>query len=250
MLRTLGIVHACFDGQAPKPMGSRKLGGRPILEWIVRRVTDCQQLGGTVVLTDDSPANSFVSDLVPLDVPVFVAKHAQDALSRLLLVLDECPAEHVVCVSCRYPFLDPMWIDRLVAEAESSEGVDFACYALPPGPRPLEEPEIGLEICWIRSAALRRLDRKIKSVDARNGLGTLFRSAKSGCRSLEVRPPAEISDGRLQLVFGDEEAWEETLTVFESLGTDGLDWHRIADLLDHQPSMHIQVAPEKTATHH
>lgn len=250
MLRTLGIVHACFEGQGPKPMGSRKLGGRPLLEWIVRRITDCQQLGGTVVLTDDAPVNAPVSDLVPLDVPVFVAKQSQDAVSRLLMVLDACPAEHVVCVGCRYPFLNPMWIDRLVSEAESAEGADFACYASVSDGDQSGGSEVAFDIRWVRTAALRRLDRKIKTARDRACLDTFFRSARSGCRTLSVRPPVEIADGRLQLALGSEEDWEEVLAVFDSLGTDGLDWQRIADLLDHQPSMHFRLAAERAAAHH
>ena len=246
MLRTLGIVHACFDGEGPNPIGSRKLGGRPVLEWIVRRVTDCQRLEGTVVLTDDSPGNAFVSGLVPLDVPVFVARRSDDALSRLITILDECPAEHLVCISCRYPFLDPVWIDRLVTAAESAEGTDFASFASTLDPR--AELSIGLDVRWMSASAVRRLDRKFKSASQRNDLDSLFRSAQAKCKVLQVRPPIEIADDRLRLVLENDEAWEEALTILESLGTEGLDWQRIADLLDHQPSMHFRVAPERANT--
>ena len=233
-------------GRGPKPTGSRKLGGKPVLEWIVRRVTDCQRLEGTVVLTDDSPGNAFVSDLVPLDVPVFVAERSSDALSRLMTILDECPAEHLVCISCRYPFLDPAWIDRLVTEAESAEEIDFASFEPVSAWITDAEPKIGLDVRWMRASALRRLDRKFKSSDTRNDLDSLFRLAQAGCKNLEVRPPAEISNGRLQLVLENDEAWEEALTIFESLGTDGLDWQRIADFLDHQPSIHFRVTAGRT----
>ena len=50
MLKTLGIVDACYRSRAVRSKAARKLGGKSVLEWVVRRATDCQRLDGVIVV--------------------------------------------------------------------------------------------------------------------------------------------------------------------------------------------------------
>src|SRR5688572_3128342 len=95
MFTTLGIVQARFASDAAKGHMARRLGGKSLLEWVVRRVTDCQLLDQVVVAVGSGPEEQFVSELVPPDVPVFVGK-ASDALGSFVAALAAYPAEGVV----------------------------------------------------------------------------------------------------------------------------------------------------------
>ncbi len=82
MLKTMGIVNACCGGATPQAKAARRLGGKSILEWVARRATDCLRLDGVIVLVDGEPASRAVASLVPLDIPVFVARQP-DVLASL-----------------------------------------------------------------------------------------------------------------------------------------------------------------------
>ena len=126
MLRTLGIVEACFATAAERAKVTRRLRGKTVLEWAVRRATDCTRLDGVIVLTDDAPANAFLLELVPLDVPVFVAPK-RDPVARFLAAVDEYATEAIVRVRGDSPFVDPGLVDRLVATAGQSR-CDYVSY--------------------------------------------------------------------------------------------------------------------------
>src|ERR1051326_6195978 len=72
MLNTLGIVQVRQGSAWCSSKIGRKLGGKSLLEWVVRRLSDCQRLDSVLVVLGDSPADHAIRDLVPPAVPVFV----------------------------------------------------------------------------------------------------------------------------------------------------------------------------------
>ena len=50
MLKTLGIVQACFHAPHFRANAMRKLGGCSLFEWVIRRVTDAMRLDGVIVV--------------------------------------------------------------------------------------------------------------------------------------------------------------------------------------------------------
>ena len=104
------------------------MGGKPVLEWVAEgRATECQWLGGVIVLTTGDGENRFVRALIPPDVPVYVAS-AADVLGCFAAALTEYPAESAVRMGADFPFLDPALLDRLVLTAEADPGLDYAAY--------------------------------------------------------------------------------------------------------------------------
>src|SRR3990172_8225043 len=112
MDKTLGIVQLAAGRQEPEVKLTRRLGGKSVVEWVVRRVTDCQRLEQVVVVLADSPGQRPLARCVPPDVPVYFAQH-RDALGRTVEALNRFPATSVVRVSADNPFVDPVLIDRL-----------------------------------------------------------------------------------------------------------------------------------------
>ena len=240
MLETLGIVEACFTSPRARAKAARKLGTKPVLEWIIRRMTDCEQLDGVIVVTNDEPENRMVEKLSPLDVPVFVSRHP-DALGSLAAALEEYSCQSVVRMSAERPFVDPSLVDRLICSAREYPDCDYVSYASRDG-RPAVLSPIGLFAEWFRTDSLRLVARKARTIADREN-PTHFVCAHPERFRIRLLPaPAEIDREDLRLTVDIEEDWENALAIFEALGPEELDWQRIAHLLDHQPAMRKRMA--------
>lgn len=235
MLETLGIVQACFGTRHSRARAARKLGGKSVLEWVVRRATDCQQLDGVIVITSDDPDNEFVKNLVPMDVPVFVGPQP-DALGRFAAALKEYPAESAVRIGAETPFVDPVLIDRLVVTARAHPECDYVSYQSRDG-RPAVLSPIGVCAEWFRTSALWRAALRARAPADRESVTRYLYSHPEKFQLRLVPAPPQIDRDDVRLTCDVEEDWEHTLTIFEALGPDELDWQRIAALLDHQPAL-------------
>jgi spore coat polysaccharide biosynthesis protein SpsF len=240
MLRNLGIVQACFDSDVARTAAARRLGGKPVLEWIVRRVTDCERLDGVIVLTSDAPENAFVAELAPRDVPVWAAPQP-DALARFVAAVERFPAEAVVRVRVDYPFLDPMLIDRLVTTADTHPTCDYVGYCLHDG-RPAILSPVGMYTEWIRATALRRANRKAVAAADRDDVTGYVYSHPEKFNLRLIPAPSRMDRDDVRLTVDMEDDWEHALAIYDALGSEELNWQRIADLLDHQPAMRSHMA--------
>jgi spore coat polysaccharide biosynthesis protein SpsF len=240
MLETLGIVQACFPSPHSRARAARKLGGKSVLEWIVRRATDCQQLDGVIVVTSDAPANQFVLDLVPLDVPVYVGSQP-DALGRFAAALGEYPAESAVRICAVSPFVDPVLIDRLISTARANPQCDYVSYCSRDG-RPAILSPVGVYAEWVRTRSLLKAAGRAKSRTDRESVTRYLYSHPEKFNIRLIPAPAGIDREDVRLTCEIEEDWENALAIFEALGPEELDWQRIAQLLDHQPALRSRMA--------
>jgi len=241
MLKTLGVVDACFTSTGSMMGACRRLGGKPALEWIIRKMTDCQQLDGVLVVTNDAAHNRIIERLVPLDIPVFMTNETQDALDRLVDILEEYPTKALVRVCCDYPFLDPVLVDRLVTDAEVHSECDYVTYCLRDG-RPAVLSSLGLYVEWFRADALRRASREARYPEHREDASYYLRSHPEAFTLRMLPAPPVFDRPDMCLSLASEDDWEQMLTIFEVLGPDGLEWQRIADLLDRHPTLRDPVA--------
>ncbi len=239
MLKTLGIVDACFRSPAARSGASRKLGGKSVLEWVVRRVTDCQQLSGVIVVVSDDPENQFVSKLVPADVPVY-APRKPDPLGCLAAALGEYPAEAAVRIGTAYPFVDPQLIDRLVIAAEARAEWDYVGYCSRDG-RPAILSPAGVYVEWFRPEALRRAVRRARETLDREQPTRYLYSHPEKFRVRLIPVPEQIDREDVRLRVDMEEDFDHAVAIFEALGPE-LDYQRIADLLHHQPALRSRMA--------
>jgi len=221
-------------------MASRKLGGRSLLEWVVRRVTDCTRLDGVIVLACGGVDDSLLHELVPSDVPIHLSD-GSDPLDQFTRALQRYPAEAVVRVEADSPFVDPALIDRLVTSAEWDGYCDYVGYCLQDG-RPAIRSPVGVFAEWFRSDALRRAARSARHPDDRNEVTRyLYTHPKEFCLRL-IPAPEEIDRHDVRLTIDAEEDWDHALEIFEALGPEALEWQRIAELLDHQPALRRRMA--------
>jgi spore coat polysaccharide biosynthesis protein SpsF len=240
MLKTLGIIQACCHGPHRGCKAARRLGGRPVLEWVIRRVTESQRLDGVIVVTCDSPDHHLLSKLVPSDIPLFVGNQP-DALGRFLKALEKYPAEAVVRVRGDNLFIDPGLIDRLTISAETWAACDYATYHSRDG-RPAILSPVGIYAEWFKVGALRRAERHAKTPEDRQHVTRYLYSHPEKFNLRLIPAPTEVDREDVRLSIESEEDWDHVLTLYEALGPERLDWWRIADLLNHQPALRTRMA--------
>lgn len=240
MLGTLGIVQVRLGDNPARLKACRTLGGKSLLEWVVRRVTDSQQLDGVVVVVADSPRTPEIAEVVPADVPLFIGQRP-DPLGRFAEALDEYPARAVVRIGLENPFVDPALVDRLVTTAKTHPESDYIAYRAHNG-RPTILSPLGIFAEWFRAKALRQADEQAKPGADREQVTRYIYSHPElfNLRLLPVPPGLDRDDVRLRL--DSEEDWEHARAIFDALGPDRLEWQNIADLLDQQPQLRERMA--------
>jgi spore coat polysaccharide biosynthesis protein SpsF len=238
MLKTLGIVEACFRSPSARARASRRLGHQSVLEWVVRRATDCQLLSGVIVVLFDADRCA-LSRLVPSDVPIYAARQP-DLLGCLAAALAEYPCEAAVRIGAACPFVDPLLIDRLVTAAERHGPVDYAGYCSRDG-RPAILSPAGVYAEWFRSEALRRAAQSASDPLDREQPTRYLYSHPEKFRIHLLPMPEQIDRDDVRLRIDLEEDFDHAVAIVEALGHD-VDYHRLANLLHHQPALRSRMA--------
>jgi len=245
MLTTLAVVEVqpAIEQLAPSSplagIARRRFGGKSLLEWVVRRVSDADRLIGIVVLAGDDPLSHQLCEHCPPDIRVLHSA-APDPLGRLANAARTLPCDGLVRLNVSHPFVDPDLIDCLVAAAEHSE-CDYASFSFSDG-RPVIESKLGVFAEWCRADAIGRADRLSKTSSDR-AEATRFLYSRPDLFSLKmIAVPSRLDRDDLRLAIYDEEDWEELQTIFDALGPELLDWQYIASLVDRQPSMRARMA--------
>lgn len=159
--RTLGIIQASYDSLHPRFPWSRRLGGRPWLEWVLGRLSDCTWVRDWVLLTPLGVADAW-QEAAPAALQ-FVPCRGDDALQSVVERAEAAGAEGVVRACADHPLIDAALIDSLVAAAVRSE-TDYAAYVTADG-RPAVLHRLGLSVEWASLAALKRCEKTAPASD-------------------------------------------------------------------------------------
>jgi spore coat polysaccharide biosynthesis protein SpsF (cytidylyltransferase family) len=236
MLNTLGIVEVRSEGGSNRGIG-RKLGGKSILEGIVRRATDSERLDAVVVLCEQDEAAA-VRKLVPSDIDILIADH-DDPLSATVAACNRLGAKALVHLSAENPFVDPELIDHLLTTAAAHPNCDYIGYCRADG-RPAILTHLGVLAEWCSVAGLNRAARQPR-VDRRHVTAYLYGHPEMfNVRLLPL--PAALDREDLRLRIDGEEDWEHAQVIFDAIGHDEWDWRRVADLLHSQPALRKRMA--------
>jgi spore coat polysaccharide biosynthesis protein SpsF len=129
------------------------LGGRPVLEWVVRAARAATQIDTVIVATSTAAGDDAVADLAAsLGVPV-VRGSEEDVLSRFVAALDAHPADAVVRLTADCPLLDPTLIDAVAGAWAAAPTHDYVATVLV---RCLPR---GMDVELVTARALRSVDR-------------------------------------------------------------------------------------------
>jgi len=103
-----------------------KLGGRPLLQWVLERVRRTEGLDGVVLATSSHPRDEELGKLArSLGVEVFRGDE-EDVLGRFDEAARQANAEVIVRVCADNPFVAPEEIQRLI-RFFAAENPDYAC---------------------------------------------------------------------------------------------------------------------------
>ena len=238
MHETIGIIEVRPDAPQCESKLARRLGGKSLLEWVVRRATDCEQLSAVVVLLPASAER--IRELVPPDVPVVVG-HGRDPLENFVSALEAHSAHGVVRICADTPFVDPVLIDRLVSTSRSHAACDYIGYCSSTGQRAILLP-LGLSAEWCQAGALRQAAREATQSIDRQHVTRYVYSHPEKFRIRLVPVPAELDRHDVRLKIRGEEDWEHAQVIHEALGGEDSDWQRIAGLLEDQPALRERMA--------
>lgn len=240
MMKTLGIVELNLEAAGSANALTRRLAGKPLIDWVVRRATESQQLDGVIVIVGKGTDVAQVAELVPPDVPVFAGSQ-EDVLSRYCEALDEYQAENVVRIRADNPFVDPVLIDQLVTRADACSPIDYVSYCSSDG-RPAILSPLGVFAEWITVDSLRRANQIAKNAADRQDATRFVYShpEEFSLRLIPIPTSVELTDVRLQV--DSDEDWENTEAIYEALGPERLDWQGITGFLKHQPGLRQRMA--------
>ena len=228
MIKTLGIIDGLFSTDRQRRNVCRSLGGKTVLEWVARQMTDSLRLDGVVVVTDLSEENMFVKMMTPLDVPVFMTD-AVDTLSALASTLESFPSEHCVYIGLDWPLIDSHLIDRLIVAAESNPNGKYAAFEFDNDSR--KGRPLGMFAEWYDVKALHRANRKATDPIHRAYPGLYFLECAEKASLTLIPAPQPFCDHDLCLTINNEDDWDNITMIFESIDADNIHWHHIAELL-------------------
>jgi len=241
MAGTLGIVEVgtTLAGTGSHELASRRLGGKPLVEWIVRRVTESLLLDRVIVVADPA-IESMIRALTPRDISVYVSRRP-DMLGHVAAAAREFDAHQLVRVGLDNPFVDPALIDRLVCTANTHPGCDYIGYYSHDG-QPAAQSSLGIFAEWARADAIFQAEAQATiALDRQQVTRYLYSHPELfQLRLIPVPPQLDRQDVRLSI--GSEEDWENAQIILDALGPEHLAWQEIAGLLDSQPRIRDHMA--------
>ena len=230
--QTASLLHSKLAG--------RKLISAPLVEWLVRRISEAELVDGIVVAMPDAPSYRELASLVPMDIPCHFSKKSTP-LARLADASREYPSHSVVRVPLETPFCDPILIDQLLITALQHPGKDYIGYRLDDG-CPVSQSCIGLFAEWIRSGALAKASSEIKSKTDPYRIDSSFLNYPD-LFAIEMLPvPQSLNRADLRFSITDDEDWEQLLAIVDALGADALDWQEVVRIIDSQPTIRERMA--------
>jgi spore coat polysaccharide biosynthesis protein SpsF len=241
MAGTLGIVEVGTKLAGTRFLGlaSRRLGGKPLLEWVVRRVTESLLLDRVIVVVDRAMEDT-VRALTPPDISIFVSRQP-DMLGRFAAAARKFDAHQLVRVGLDNPFVDPALIDRLVCTANTHPGCDYIGYYSHDG-QPAAQTTLGVFAEWARADAIFKAE-SLAEIDVDRQHATRYLYSHPELFQLRLIPVPTLLDRQdVRLSIGGEEDWENAQMILDALGPENLAWQEIAGLLDSQPRIRQQMA--------
>jgi len=150
--RAVAIIPARFGSSRIPGKPLADIGGRPMIEHVLRRARAAKRLSRVIVATDDERIRDAVA---PLGEVVMTRADHESGSDRAAEVVATVDCDVVVNVQGDLPLLDPSIIDRLIETLHVDTGVGMATVAV--GIRSREEFENPAVVKVVRDARGRAL---------------------------------------------------------------------------------------------
>ena len=129
------------------------LGGRPVLEWVVRAARAANLVDEVIVATSTLAGDDVVADLADSLGVAVVRGSEDDVLSRFVAALDAHPADALVRLTADCPLLDPTLIDAVAGAWAAAPTLDYVSTVV------VRSVPRGMDVELVTARALRAVDR-------------------------------------------------------------------------------------------
>jgi spore coat polysaccharide biosynthesis protein SpsF len=226
-MTTLGIIQARINSSRLHGKVLRQLGGRTVLERVVRAAQASGVLDRVVVATTVEAADDAVAtECEAIGVPVYRGP-VDDVLARFLGVLDEVDSDVVVRFTADSPMLDPELI-ALVHRVFAASGADYMTTSLS---RTLPR---GLDVEMVRTPVLREIDSLATEYHRTHVTSYIYtHPEKFAVLGLTLQP--DLSHLRLTLDTLDD--WKLMEAIVDRFGDEPISVRALADFLAGRPDL-------------
>lgn len=208
------------------------IGGRPMLEHVLRRAALARSSAVTVLATTVHPSDDVVAELGSRLGVAIVRGPEEDVLERYRLAVDRYGLDVVVRVTADCPLIDPDLIDRAIELMVADRSVDYVSNTIERTfPR-------GYDVEALRAAALLAAAAEARRPFEREHVTPFVWRRPWRFRVVQFRNSRDLSSYRLTVDEADDLAlvrsvWERLAPLAgEAFGLDA-----VAELLDKEPSL-------------
>ena len=226
-MNVIAVIQARMGSARLRGKVLSDLGGRPVLEWVIR-AAKASNVDDVIVATSVHSEDQTIVDLCwRLGVRV-VRGDEQDVLSRYIVALEAGGADAVVRLTSDCPLLDPELINQVVAVWRCNPTLDYVSTTLN---RTLPR---GLDVELAAAGALRQADARATGYHRVHVTSSLYeQDAPYACAGLTFRPA--YNQFRVTL---DEEADAIALAqLVEILGDHPPAWRDLVNALVRHPEI-------------
>jgi spore coat polysaccharide biosynthesis protein SpsF len=209
--RVVAVVQARMGSTRLPGKVMKPLRGCPVLEHVVRRVSQAKRIDGVVVATTLLPEDHRVEELAGALGADVVRGSVDDVLSRYCLAARASAADHVVRITADCPCSDPAVIDRVVAEHLSS-GADYTSNV-----HPRSFPH-GLDLEAVRVEALETAAREARTSAEREHVMPFIWSRPDRFRLHNVAARREEREPGLRITLDTADDYVMLQALFDLLG--------------------------------
>ncbi|MGX6604393.1 cytidylyltransferase domain-containing protein [Micromonosporaceae bacterium Da 78-11] len=226
-MKTLGIIQARMGSTRLPGKVLRRLGGRTVLDRVVRAARDSGVLDELVVATTIEPADDAVeAECAAIGVPCHRGP-VDDVLTRFLGVLDRHPSDTVLRFTADCPLLDPALV-RLAARVFAAAEVDYLTTSIA---RTLPR---GLDVEVVRTPVLRAIDG-LATGHHRTHVTSYVYTHATDFEVIGLTMQPDLS--HLRLTLDTEDDWQLIEAVVDHFGDAPVAIRELADWLGARPEL-------------
>jgi spore coat polysaccharide biosynthesis protein SpsF len=209
------------------------IDGRPMLEWVIRRVKYSKLIDRVVVATTTDTSDDPIEELCKkLEIAIFRGSMF-DVLDRYYQAAKIQHANIIVRVTSDCPLIDPEIIDKTILALVVSQA-DFACNRLPP-PMKRTYP-IGLDVEVVRFEALERAWKEANLNNEREHVMPYLYDEPGRFKIEKI--DHDVDYGSMRWTVDTKEDLEFVRQVYTHLkGRDDFSWLEVLDLVKSQPEL-------------
>jgi spore coat polysaccharide biosynthesis protein SpsF len=226
-MTSLGIIQARMDSSRLPRKVLLELGGRSVLERVVRAADQSGVLDELVVATTvEETDDAIVAECAKIGVPCYRGP-VDDVLARFLGVLDEHESDIVLRFTADNPLIDPAIINlahRVFVAAEADYLTTSIAHTLPRG----------LDVEMVRTPVLRQIDALATDHHRVHVTSYIYTHAEDfDVIGLTLQP--DLS--HLRLTLDTEDDWKLIEAIVGHFGDDPIDIKTLAAWLGTRPDL-------------